>query len=119
MIYTVGLAVNSDFHAPHPVDSAKSRKAFGLRVLRARLEYGARLRAPRQVSQTEIAEAMGVTGMTVSNWELGKKEPDLGTIAKLAFVLGVRAPWLAFGEEPMRAGEAGDNGPATRAAKSG
>ena len=68
----------------------------------ARLESGARQKPPRSVSQTEIAEAMGVFKTTVSSWEAGKKEPDLGTIHKLAFVLGVRAAWLAWGEEPMR-----------------
>lgn len=123
-MYTSGELVNSDFSAPHPaphlVDTAKTRKEFGQRVLRARLEFGARLRTPRQVSQTEIAEAMGVSKATVSNWEHGLKEPaDLGTITKLAFVLGVRPAWLAFGEEPMRGTENGDPGPTRKSARAG
>ena len=96
------LLVNSDFYPPAAVGLEKGRKAFGQRVLQARLESGARQKPPRSVSQTEIAEAMGVTKMTVSGWESGNREPDLGTIHKLAFVLGVRAAWLAWGEEPMR-----------------
>src|SRR5262245_24946545 len=88
-----------------PSDSSRERKAFGERVLRARLEFGARQQPPRPVSQTELGEAMGVTGVAVGSWEAGRKVPDIGTIKKLAFVLDVRAAWMAFGEEPMRFGE--------------
>jgi len=63
---TVGILVKSDFNAPYPVDPAKSRVAFGQRLLQARLEFGARAKPPRQVGQAEIAEAMGVTKGTVS-----------------------------------------------------
>jgi DNA-binding XRE family transcriptional regulator len=79
---------------------------FGSRVLRARLEFGARQQPPRSVSQSEVGAALGVTGVAVGSWEAGKRQPDLGTIQKLALVLGVRAGWLAFGEEPMRLGGA-------------
>lgn len=89
---------------------------FGQRVLRARLEMGARLSPPRQVTQGEIGAALGVTGVAVGTWEAGKKEPDLETIAKLATVLGVRAAWLAWGEEPMRLRSA-PPGPPTSSAR--
>lgn len=119
-MYNSTLLVKSDFSAPHPVDTAKSKKAFGQRLVRARLEFGARQRTPRTVTQTEIAQAMGVTKMTVSNWESGQSEPgDLGTLTKLAFVLGVRPAWLAFGEEPMRATGDGDPSPSQKNARSG
>lgn len=83
-------------------DPQKDRKAFGQRVLQARLEAGARAHPPRQISQSEIGDALGVSGVAVGSWEAGRKEPGRATIAKLATVLGVRAAWLAFGEEPMR-----------------
>lgn len=76
--------------------------AFGERALRARLELGARQRPPRQVSQKEVAAALGVTNVAVGTWEAGKRVPNIGTIRRLAMVLGVRPGWLAFGEEPMR-----------------
>ena len=82
-------------------------KAFGERVLRARLEYGARLNPPRSVSQVDLGEMIGLSGQAVGTWEAGKKEPDLDTIARLARVLGVRAAWLAFNDGPMRADEGG------------
>lgn len=102
----------------HTARSMKaSPKAFGERVLRARLEMGARMRPPRQVSQQEVGEAVGSSGQAVGTWEAGKKEPSRETIVKLATVLGVRAAWLAFGEEPMRLGENhGDAGGAQRRA---
>jgi transcriptional regulator with XRE-family HTH domain len=85
-----------------------SRKAFGQRVLRARLEMGSRMEPPRQVTQEEVGSAVGASGQAVGTWETGKKVPSLETITKLAFVLGVRAAWLAFGEEPMRVGGSGE-----------
>jgi transcriptional regulator with XRE-family HTH domain len=103
-MHSLACNVNRQFDDPEPMDPQKDRQAFGERVVRARLEFGLRQRPPRSVSQAEIAEAMGVTRMTVSNWEAGKPPSDLGIITKLAFVLGVRAAWLAFGEEPMRGG---------------
>lgn len=99
------LLVKPPIHTRNPLDSSKSRKTFGQRVLQARLELGARQTPPRQISQAEIGEALGVTGVAVGSWEAGRKEPSRETIAKLAAVLGVRAAWLAFGEEPIRLGE--------------
>ena|SRR5688572_23999774 len=100
------LLVKPQVNNRNPVDSARDRKAFGERVLSARLEFGARQRPPRPVSQSEVGEALGVSGVAVGSWEGGRKVPDVGTIQKLALVLGVRAAWLAWGEEPMRLGEA-------------
>jgi transcriptional regulator with XRE-family HTH domain len=79
------------------------RQAFGARVLQARLEMAARLR--RTVTQEEIGEAMGVTGAAVSAWEAGLAMPPAAKIPRLAAILGVRAGWLAWGEEPMRYGQ--------------
>jgi DNA-binding XRE family transcriptional regulator len=95
--------VNTPRNTPRYVAIDKERKAFGHRVLQARLESGARQKPPRAVTQGEIADAMGTTSVTVGRWESGRAEPDLGTIHKLAFVLSVRPAWLAWGEEPMRA----------------
>jgi DNA-binding XRE family transcriptional regulator len=106
------LLVNSSVDRPgHLRQTNKQFAEFGSRVLRARLEFGARQKPPRSVSQSEVGAALGVTGVAVGSWEAGKRQPDLGTIQKLALVLGVRAAWLAFGEEPMRLGEGPAPGP--------
>jgi transcriptional regulator with XRE-family HTH domain len=85
-----------------PMDSSEDARAFGQRVLRARLELGALSAPVRQVSQSEIGAAVGVTGVAVGSWEAGRKIPDLDTITRLAQVLRVSRAWLAFGDGPMR-----------------
>lgn len=82
--------------------TVRSANDLGERLLRARLEFGAMQKPPRPISQSEVGEALGVTGVAVGAWEGGKRVPDLGTIQKLASVLGVRASWLAFNDGPMR-----------------
>lgn len=47
------------------------------------------LRKNKKVSQQVIADYFGVTRGTVSNWEIGRREPDLETLEKLAKFYGV------------------------------
>lgn len=68
---------------------------FGTRVLQARLALGARRGKP--MTQTELAEKLGVTQGTVGRWEKALKEPDLETISQIAKALEVDPRWLAFG----------------------
>ena len=46
------------------------------------------LRKERGLSQTAIAEAVGVTSGAVSQWEAGLTNPTLETLVKVAQVLG-------------------------------
>lgn len=51
------------------------------------MTFGENLRAIRMntgISQTELAEALGVTQAAVSAWELGKKEPNFETCETIA-----------------------------------
>lgn len=48
-----------------------------------------RLRAERELSQRELAEAMYVTQSTVARWENGSRLPDAAMISQLAQCLGV------------------------------
>ena len=89
-------------NVPNRSDSRIDTNAFGQRVLRARLELGALSTPVRQVSQTEVGAALGVTGVAVGSWEAGKKTPDLDTIVRLAQALRVNRAWLAFGDGTMR-----------------
>lgn len=100
IIIPSGLLVNPQFQADNPPGQDMDAKGFGERVRRARLELAARL--GRVVTQVEVAERMGVTGVTVGRWEAGAKQPDLETIERLANVLDVTPAWLAFGDAGER-----------------
>lgn len=59
-----------------------------------------RLREARNLTQVELAEEVGIHRSTVIDIEAGRaKNLSLGTLARLATVLGVRAPELL---EPRR-----------------
>lgn len=61
------------------------------------------------ITQADLAEAIGVSQSTVATWERGKpgergkNEPDLATIQRIAKELNKTPEWLAFGvqEEAM------------------
>ena len=46
-------------------------------------------RLKNNMSMKDLAEACGVSSMAISNYESGKRKPDMDTINKLAEVLGV------------------------------
>jgi transcriptional regulator with XRE-family HTH domain len=48
-------------------------------------------------SQQEVADALHVSGVAVSRWESGEKEPSLKRVEALARFLAVSPGWLAFG----------------------
>lgn len=58
------------------------------------------LRKNRKITQQTIADRFGVTRGTVSNWELGRREPDLGTLEKLAEFYGVSLDY--FSKKPTK-----------------
>lgn len=59
-------------------------------------------------TQKELAELIGVSTMTVSNWEVGRSTPSLIKWKKAAEVLGIAVSDLDFEES-------GDNGTTERA----
>ena len=46
-------------------------------------------RLKKNMSMKDLADACGVTSMAISNYESGKRKPDMDTINKLAEVLGI------------------------------
>jgi transcriptional regulator with XRE-family HTH domain len=76
-------------------------KGFGERLYWARLQKGADER--RQLNQTEVGRAVGVTQTTVARWERGEKEPSLERIEAVAAYFGILPCWLAFGAGELRA----------------
>lgn len=65
--------------------------AFEDNVKAARLSAG--------YTQTEIANALGITAAAVAQWELGGKVPNLKTGVKLARMLGTTCEELVYGKE--------------------
>jgi transcriptional regulator with XRE-family HTH domain len=70
-------------------------QSVGDRIAQARRELGVRLH--RDVLQSDVAEAIGVSGASVSQWEAGIKSPREDTLAKLAAYLGVTPAYLRYG----------------------
>lgn len=47
------------------------------------------VRMQKCLSQAELGKLLGVKAQTISNWEIGKSEPNLKTINKLCEVLNI------------------------------
>ncbi len=58
-----------------------------------------RLRHLKNISMTELAEAIGVSQSTISDWENGKKMPRSGSIQKIADYFGVPKTELLIDDE--------------------
>ncbi len=58
-------------------------------------------RLARGMTQSALAEALGVSDRAVSRWERGDSSPDVTLLARLAVVLGVSADAL-LGVDPQR-----------------
>ena len=56
------------------------------------------LRETKCLTQTQLADLLGVTAKAVSKWETGKGLPDITLIQPLALALGVSVPELMSGE---------------------
>ena len=56
-------------------------------------------RKRRKLTQAELAEKLGVTDRTISNWENGKNMPDLSLFKPLCDILGITINELMSGEK--------------------
>lgn len=52
------------------------------------------LRLSEHLSQTKLGEMLGVCNQTVSFWEIGKREPDLDMLLKIADFFQVSTDYL-------------------------
>jgi hypothetical protein len=97
---------------PDPVETIVQR------LYLARLELNRRER--RDVEDVEFGQRVATamqrpapwSPATVSLWGAGKQRISIEQAAAMAAVCGVRAGWLAFGEEPMRPTPDADDVPA-------
>lgn len=53
----------------------------------------------KKLTQAELAEKLGVTDRTISNWENGKNMPDLSLFKPLCDILGITINELMSGEK--------------------
>ncbi len=75
----------------------------------AAMTIGARIKQARErigMSQTRLAELLGVTRSACSQWEsAGGTSPKRDRLEEIARLLGVNYEWLATGGGPIQRGE--------------
>lgn len=62
-----------------------------------------RLREERKITQKQLAAMLGVAPNTISQYESGKREPDIDTLMKIASILEVSVDNLLGNEEQAEA----------------
>lgn len=88
------------------IDSAPLSVYNGTRKGGALTDIGTKIkdaRAAAQLTQEQVAEALGVSRQTVSNWENGRTYPDILSVIKMSDCYGVSLDQLLKDkkEEPM------------------
>lgn len=66
--------------------SSPHQNTLGLRI--------ASMRALRNMRQTDLAEAIGVSAQTVCNWETGARLPRADVLTRLCEALGCSSDYL-------------------------
>lgn len=61
-------------------------------------KFIATCRKEKKITQSDLAEQLGVTDRSVSNWETGKNMPDLSLFKPLCEILGITINELLSGE---------------------
>ena len=62
-------------------------------------KFIAKCRKTKKITQSELAEQLGITNRSVSNWETGKNMPDLSLFKPLCEILGITINELLSGEK--------------------
>ena len=58
-------------------------------------------RVEKKFTQEQVAEVLGVSRQTISNWENGKSYPDIISVIKMSDCYGVSLDYLLKGEDKM------------------
>ena len=61
------------------------------------------LRKQKKLSQSALAEIVGMSQATVASWENGTRKPDVETVSYLADYFGVTVDYLMGRDEPTTA----------------
>lgn len=59
-------------------------------------------RTEAKITQEQVAEALGTSRQTISNWENEKSYPDIASVLKMSDLYGVSLDFLLKGEVPMK-----------------
>lgn len=65
-------------------------------------DIGSKIKAARmekKFTQEQVAEVLGVSRQTISNWENGKSYPDIISVIKMSECYGVSLDYLLKGEK--------------------
>lgn len=68
------------------------------------MEFGERLKSLRlqaKLTQTEVADKVGVSQPQYARWEAGKRKPSTETLEKFANFFGVTMDYLAGNDEEL------------------
>ena len=57
------------------------------------------LREKRGLSQVQLAELLGISDKTVSSWEIGRTEPNMGYVQAMCELFNVNADVLIYGSD--------------------
>lgn len=60
------------------------------------------LRKQKKLSQSALAEIVGMSQATVASWENGTRKPDVETVSYLADYFGVTVDYLMGRDEPTQ-----------------
>lgn len=63
-----------------------------------------KLRTGAGMNQEQLAELLGVTRQTVSNWERGVSMPDMDSLERIALVFGTSVESLIYRDQGVRDG---------------
>ena len=71
------------------------------------MEYdiGSKIKAARiekKLTQEQVAELLGVSRQTISNWENEKSYPDIISVIKMSECYNISLDYLLKGEEKMK-----------------
>lgn len=58
-----------------------------------------KLRESMSLNQDELGEIIEVSGKTISSWEIGRTEPNMGYVQKLSDYFKVSMDYLIYGED--------------------
>ena len=61
-----------------------------------------KLRKEKGMTQDELAEKLCVTRQAISNWEMGKAQPDVDTLTRLAEIFDVSVERIIYDKEKKR-----------------
>ena len=61
-------------------------------------KFIARIREERNLTQSELAQKLGVSNKAISKWECGRGLPEIGMLIPLSEELGISIKELLLGE---------------------